>query len=153
MPDWPKPLDVMTSPLCLELPVVCLRDKTGVLCLPPSLPPCLHLHRCGAVSWAEPAAPRELLRQRVGSDRARAHLLCFCKQPENICSVPARQRRHNPEDNAGWLGGGSSVWGHPHPNPCPDDTRFQAKSPSWVCAFVIPVVIIFASREGFGWVN
>lgn len=141
MLDWPKPLG-------LELPVVCL---TGILSLPPSFPPPAQAR--GRVlgrtcPWgASPA--------RVGSDGAAGHLLCFCQHPQNIRSVPAEGEQTQPRGRCGL-----ALWrllrleerrGHPYPDSCPDGTRFQAKA--LVCAFVIPVVITLAQREGFGWVS
>lgn len=141
-----KPLDAMIPPLCLDLPGVCL---PGVLSLPPSLsPPAQTRGPVLGRTCSQGAAPA-----RVGSDRATGHLFCFCKQPGNICSVPAGAEETQPRGQCGlswWRQLCLERWGHPHLKSLP---RFQAKSLSWVCAFVIPVVIIFASREEFGSVS
>lgn len=81
---WPKPLDALTSPLHLELPGVCL---PGVF---PSLPHSLHLHRHGALSWAEPAL-RELLPQGWAAAEPGASVLLL-QAAQKYLQSPGRSR-------------------------------------------------------------
>lgn len=144
--------DAMVLPQHLVLPAVSVLSSAA---------PSMHLntHRAAPHHWISARAATTVNEDRGGANRGDI-CFAFVSSSETSAAFQPKERRDNPEDNAGWVCGLSTVWSreetHVHA-PTPICCAIVIKVTSSACAFAIPIVIILTlqsskeARSGNAW--